>query len=61
MELEEINAVPDPARRLTLLRHYIDKLLREQRDADEIESDDHLPATRDESGGMMSRTGRPGS
>lgn len=59
MELEEINAIPDPVRRLELLQLYVDARLLGQRDADEAEADDQLPATRDETSGMMSRTGRP--
>ena len=59
MTLEEINNVEDKAERLRLLREYVERAASDQRDEDEITADADMNATRDETGGMMSRHGKP--
>jgi hypothetical protein len=57
--LEEINNVEDKTVRLRLLNEYIGRILQERRDEDELNDDNELNATRDETHGMMSRFGKP--
>ena len=59
MTLEEINNVEDKTVRLRLLNEYIGRILQERRDEDELNDDNELNATRDETHGMMSRFGKP--
>ena len=59
MTLEEINNVEDKDVRLRMLNEYIDRIVQEQRDDHEVDSDEELNATRDEAHGMMSRYGKP--
>jgi len=59
MTLEEINDIEDKDTRLRLMKAYIDQLAQEQTDTDELKADEQMNATRDESGGMMSRFGKP--
>jgi len=59
MTLEEINAIDDKDTRLKLLKQYIDQLTQERTDAEEVKADEQMNASRDETGGMMSRYGKP--
>ena len=59
MTLEEINEVADKAARLNLLREFIDRLMQDRTDSDELEADEQRNASRDDAGGMMSRFGKP--
>jgi hypothetical protein len=59
MTLAEINAIEDKTERLKLLESFIEQLLREQRDDDELRADANMNASRDEAFGMMSRFGKP--
>ena len=59
MTLEEINDIEEKDTRLKLLKEYIDHLAQERTDAEEVKADEQMNATRDESGGMMSRFGKP--
>lgn len=60
MTLEEINDVEDKVVRLRLLKEYMQRMLQNQRDKDEITADEDMNASRDEAHGMMSRFGKPG-
>jgi len=59
MTLEEINDIEDKDTRLKLLKEYIDQLTQERTDAEEVKADEQMNASRDETGGMMSRYGKP--
>jgi hypothetical protein len=59
MTLEEINDIDDKDTRLKLLKQYIDQLTQERTDAEEVKADEQMNASRDETGGMMSRYGKP--
>ena len=59
MTLEEINDIDDKDTRLKLLKQYIDQLTQERTDAEEVKADEQMNASRDETGGMMSRFGKP--
>jgi hypothetical protein len=59
MTLEEINDIDDKDARLKLLKEYIDQLTQERTDAEEVKADEQMNASRDETGGMMSRYGKP--
>ena len=59
MTLEQINNIEDKETRLKLLKEYIDQLARERADAEEVKADEQMNASRDETGGMMSRFGKP--
>jgi hypothetical protein len=59
MTLEEINDIEDKDTRLKLLKEYIDQLAQERTDAEEVKADEQMNASRDETGGMMSRFGKP--
>ena len=59
MTLEEINNVEDKEERLILLETYIQRIIKDRRDEDELAADDDINASRDEAFGMMSRFGKP--
>ena len=59
MTLEEINDIDDKDTRLKLLKQYIDQLTQDRTDAEEVKADEQMNASRDETGGMMSRYGKP--